>query len=205
MPQHLFKALYLAGLIAAQALRLPHQMQNQRDWRRNTVSDKRLTGLERALILLLLLGMWVLPALYVFTPWLAFADYRLPSWPGWLGAAIFIASFGLRWQAHRDLGHNYSSTLVVWEEHRLVTEGVYRHIRHPIYAALWLWVMAQPLLLHNWLAGLTGLVAHLPLYLLRVPREEAMMLEHFGDVYRRYVERTGRVIPRLRTQQTEAR
>jgi protein-S-isoprenylcysteine O-methyltransferase Ste14 len=205
MPQYLFEVLYLVGLIAAQALRLPQQMRNQRDWKRNTVRDKRLTGLERALILLLLMGMWVLPVLYVFTPWLAFADHHLPDWAGWLGAAIFIASFGLRWQAHRDLGHNYSSTLVVWEEHRLVTEGVYRYIQHPIYAALWLWVIAQSLLLHNWLAGLMGLVAHIPLYLLRVLREEAMMLEHFGEAYRGYVGRTGRVVPRLQTQQTETR
>lgn len=82
-------------------------------------------------------------------------------------------------------------------KHALVTQGIYRHMRHPIYAAQWLWGIAQPLLLQNWIAGLAGLVSFLPVYLYRVPREEQMMLEHFGEEYRSYMGRTGRIIPRL--------
>ena len=41
-------------------------------------------------------------------------------------------------------------------------------------------------------------LAFLPLYLIRVPREEAMLLERFGDEYRDYMARTGRVFPRMR-------
>jgi len=43
------------------------------------------------------------------------------------------------------------------KEHRLVTAGVYRHIRHPMYAAIFLWCLAQGLLLPNWLAGWSAL------------------------------------------------
>jgi len=39
-------------------------------------------------------------------------------------------------------------------------------------------------------------VVSLPLYVVRIPREEAMMEDEFGEEYRRYVERTGRVMPR---------
>jgi protein-S-isoprenylcysteine O-methyltransferase Ste14 len=193
----LFKFLYLAGLAFAQALRSPQQLRHQQVWRQNAMAEKRLTVLERSLLVLLILGMWVLPAVYALTPWLGFADYRLPGWIGWVGAAVFAGGLWLRWRAHRDLGRNYSSTLVVWEGHELVTEGVYRYIRHPIYGALWLWGISQPLLLQNWIAGLAGLVVFLPLYLLRVPREEALMLEHFGEAYRAYMGRTGRVVPRV--------
>ena len=67
-----------------------------------------------------------------------------------------------------------------------------------MYAAHWLWAIAQTLLLANWIAGPSMLVTFLPLYLLRVRNEERMMLEHFGDEYRRHIARTGRVFPRIR-------
>ena len=74
--------------------------------------------------------------------------------------------------------------------------GVYARIRHPIYAGAWLWALAHVLLLHNWIAGWSSLITFAILYVVRVPREERMMLERFGDAYRSYIERTGRVLPR---------
>jgi hypothetical protein len=65
-------------------------------------------------------------------------------------------------------------------------------------AAIWLWNLGQGLLLENWLAGWAVSLAFGAMYLLRVPREEAMMLELFGEPYQRYMGRTGRIIPRLR-------
>jgi protein-S-isoprenylcysteine O-methyltransferase Ste14 len=67
-----------------------------------------------------------------------------------------------------------------------------------MYAAHWLWGIAQALLIPNWIAGLSSLVIFIFLYLLRVPREERVMIEHFGDEYREYMKQTGRVLPRLR-------
>ena len=67
-----------------------------------------------------------------------------------------------------------------------------------MYAAHWWWAIAQILLLQNWIAGLSLLVSFLPLYLVRVPREERMMLEQFGQEYRIYMSRTGRLFPRFR-------
>jgi protein-S-isoprenylcysteine O-methyltransferase Ste14 len=52
-------------------------------------------------------------------------------------------------------------------------------------------------MLLNWLAGWGGVVAFLLLYLGRVPQEEQMMLDHFGDAYRAYSARTGRIFPRI--------
>ncbi|MFH1920047.1 MAG: hypothetical protein ABIP48_09200 [Planctomycetota bacterium] len=60
------------------------------------------------------------------------------------------------------------------------------------------WAVAQALLLQNWIAGPSMLAVFLPFYLLRVPHEERMLLAHFGEEYRSYVNRTGRIIPRLR-------
>ena len=81
----------------------------------------------------------------------------------------------------------------------VIFKAIYGYIRHPMYASHWLWSIAQVLLLQNWIAAFASLVTFIPLYLRRVPQEEQMMLEHFGEEYRTYMERTGRVIPRLRT------
>ena len=66
-----------------------------------------------------------------------------------------------------------------------------------MYAAHWLWESAQALLLQNWIAGPSLLLTLLPRYLVRVPLEEHMLLEQFGQAYSEYMSRTGRVIPRL--------
>ncbi len=85
-----------------------------------------------------------------------------------------------------------SPGLQIRKDHRLVTAGVYELVRHPMYSAHLLWAAAQLLLLQNAIAGPAFLVASLPLYAARIPREEEMMLDQFGDEYRRHAERTGR-------------
>jgi protein-S-isoprenylcysteine O-methyltransferase Ste14 len=161
----------------------------------------RVSGSERALLGLLSVGMGFVPAVYALTSWLDRADYRLSPGAkgriGGIGAAILASAVWLFWRSHADLGRNWSPSLQLREEHQLVTTGVYRSIRHPMYASQWLWSVAQPLLLQNWIAGWAGLLLFLPLYLLRVPHEEQMMLERFGEAYRAYMSRTGRVVPRV--------
>ena len=148
---------------------------------------------------LLAMGFLVIPLLilYLFTPWLAFADYRLPVFAPWCGTALMLAALWLVYRAHADLGQNWSVTLELRQGHQLVTQGVYRSIRHPMYASFWLLSLAQGLLLENWLAGWYSFVGFAFMYFLRVPREEQMMCESFGQEYRDYMRRTGRVIPRF--------
>jgi protein-S-isoprenylcysteine O-methyltransferase Ste14 len=152
--------------------------------------------LDIILVLVAGIGMMV-PLLYLFTPWLDFANYNLPGWSGWLGAVVFAGAIIMLWRSHVDLGRNWSATLRITGQHSLVKNGVYRRIRHPMYTAHLLWAIAQGFLLSNWLAGWAFLVLSVPLYLLRIPKEEKMMLEHFGEEYREYIGRTGRLIPRI--------
>lgn len=193
MPDAIFKVYFLIWLIAAYAIRMPSLKQK----RQIEVADSRLTRLETLLNVLAFVGMQVIPLVYVLTSWLGVADYHVAAWVGWIGVALFAVALWLLWRAHVDLGHNWSPTLQVMEQHALVTRGIYGTIRHPIYAAHWLWAIGQALLLPNWIAGLAGPASFLPIYLYRIPREERMMLDHFGEAYRSYMDRTGRVIPRL--------
>jgi len=152
---------------------------------------------EKILLLVVISSTMLPPLLYLFTPLLSFADYRLPVFVPWCGAAIMLPALWLFWRSHADLGPNWSATLEVRKDHQLVTHGVYRRIRHPMYAAIILWGLAQGLLLSNWLAGWSTLVPFLVMYVLRTPREERMMCEFFGDAYRDYMGQTGRLLPRL--------
>jgi protein-S-isoprenylcysteine O-methyltransferase Ste14 len=143
-------------------------------------------------------GMWIAPIVYLATDWLSFADYPAPVAVNAAGVPIYLASIWLLWRSHADLGRQWSPTLAIRSGHQLVTEGVYSRIRHPMYASHWLWAVAQAMLLSNWIAGPAFLVCFLPLYLTRVPEEERLMLDSFGDEYRQYMARTGRLVPRSR-------
>lgn len=158
---------------------------------------RRFDRCERLLLALVSVGALLLPVVYLATPWLAFADYTLPTAAPWCGTAVMSAALWLFWRSHADLGQNWSVTLELRVGHCLITHGVYRVIRHPMYAAIGLFGLAQGLLLSNWLAGWSALATLLVLYFVRVPREERMMHEHFPQEYRAYARRTGRLIPRL--------
>ena len=188
-----FRIIYVVGFVATFLVRLYYRVRVGR----GQVDETRSGALEKFLLALAFVGMVAVPLAYVFTGRPGFADYGLPAWAGWAGAALFLAALWLLRRSHADLGRNWSPTLELREGHELVTNGVFRRVRHPMYAAFWLWGAAQPLLLHNWVAGFSHLAAFAPLYFLRVPREERMMLDHFGGEYEAYMRRTGRVLPRL--------
>jgi len=152
---------------------------------------------ESVLLSISLTGLGILPLIFVATGFPRFASYTFHSIQGWLGLLVAIASLWMFRLTHKALGRNWSVSLDVREDHRLVTDGIYSRIRHPMYTAFWLWAVAQALLLPNWVAGFAGLVGFGTLFFGRVAREERMMLEMFGDSYRAYMERTDRVFPMI--------
>jgi protein-S-isoprenylcysteine O-methyltransferase Ste14 len=194
----LWVGLYFAGLLVEVIIRRPYD----RAQRKIAKSDRRVTFPERALFAGLYVAVLLVPGIYGVSSWLSFADYNstliASRLVGSCGVAFLVVAIWLFWRAHRDLGTNWSPSLEIGVRHTLITHGVYRLVRHPMYASQFLYCVAQALLLHNWIAGLAGFVAFVPFYLVRVPEEERMMLNHFGDRYEEYCERTGRLVPRLR-------
>jgi len=180
-------AAYLFGIYS------PHA----RRFRRSKVEENK-SSIGDVLLDFTVFFFWqVFPLVFIFSGWLDFADYALPAWTAWPGGALFLGAFVVLFFAYRKLGANWSPKIDVREAQSLVTSGIYGRIRHPIYAGIWLWALAQPLLLHNWIAGAGMLITFLPLYLTRVPKEEAMMLQHFGSAYQEYMRKTGRIFPRF--------
>src|SRR6185503_18511183 len=142
--------------------------------------------LETALLTLAWAGFFV-PLIWIASPVFSFAEYPLRAGPLAAGLLCLAAGLWLFYRSHADLGTNWSITLEVRERHRLITHGVYRRVRHPMYSALVLYSVGQALVIPNWVAGPANLVAFAVLFALRVRQEERMMLEQFGDEYTAYM------------------
>jgi protein-S-isoprenylcysteine O-methyltransferase Ste14 len=190
--------VYLAGLLFAEALRIRWRVARLRSRGSRRRTGGPVSAPEAIVMLAVVLGIWVFPLTRAFTNWLRAFDYSCPGWIVWVAAAVSCAGLIIRWKAHRSLGRHWSPTVEMMEGQILVTDGIYGRIRHPIYASLVPWAAAQPFLLQNVVAGWGGVLAVALIWIVRVPREEAMMLETFGDQYREYMARTGRLIPRRR-------
>lgn len=158
-------------------------------------TERRIDGLEKGLLALVMIGSLLIPLLYLVTPLFDFADHALPLAANITGVAVAVLALWLFHRSHADLGANWSVSLELRAGHELVQHGVYRRMRHPMYAAIFLFGLAQVLLLENWIAGPSALVSFLPLYLVRTPREEALMRDAFGKAYDEYSSRTGRILP----------
>jgi len=187
------KIVWAVGIVAWYLIRRPFE---RRAKRVRVVGDSR-SAVERAGLVSGTLGLGIVPALFVATGFPSAADRSAPPWAVILGAIVYAGALWLFHRAHKDLGRNWSITLEIRDQHRLVVNGIYELIRHPMYTAFWLMAVGQALLLPNWVAGLAGFVGFGVLYFLRVDKEEAMMLQTFGEEYRAYMGRTKRIIPHL--------
>lgn len=185
------KIIFTIGVVMSVVIRVPYQRETQN----NIIIDDCKTPEEKIILLLISVGMLLLPFTYVLSPWLNFANYRLPLWANILGSVTLAIALWLFWRSHDDLGKNWSPTLQIREGQTLVTNGVYQVIRHPMYTSAFLLCIAQALLLPNWIAGLAGLISFCIAFIARIGKEEQMLLDPFDDEYQAYRQRTKRLVP----------
>jgi len=137
--------------------------------------------------------------LYIWFPQtLAWAAVPLPVWSRIPGIVLGVAALLWFIWIHRSLGTNHSATLRIKDRQVLVTDGPYSRIRHPMYSAFYLLHIAVFFLTANWFIGVTWLAGLTITVVLRVKREEEMLLQRFGAEYGSYMERTGRFVPPVR-------
>lgn len=190
---NMFEITYWAAIVVEMVIRAPINKERKKE----KMTEQRVSSQEKYLLLFLLFGMFLVPLIYSASSWLDFANYSLPVWAGWVGVILIILALIIFWRAHADLKTNWSPSLEIREKHELITRGIYGYIRHPMYASQWLWVIAQPLLLQNWIAGWLDLFVFILFYTLRVRAEEKLMIDTFGEQYRDYMKKVGGVFPKL--------
>ena len=117
---------------------------------------------------------------------MVWASFASPVWSRWVGVSLGLLTVPAAYWVFSALGRNVSETVLTKEHHELVTHGVYRWIRHPLYTTGIALFLAIGLMAANWFILLFGLIALVSIRLVVVPVEEQALLKKFGDEYRDY-------------------
>jgi protein-S-isoprenylcysteine O-methyltransferase Ste14 len=141
-------------------------------------------------VVVLALGMAVLPA-YLDGRDLWATDEAITPY---FGLALLTFGGTLRIAAVFALGRRFSGLVAIQEGHRLQTSGLYRHIRHPSYAGVLLYMAGYVLVFRCWL-GLLLVAGTFAVLLARMDAEEALLESEFGEEYASYRRRTWRLVP----------
>jgi protein-S-isoprenylcysteine O-methyltransferase Ste14 len=157
---------------------------------------------------------FAIPALLVFTAGLAVSAWdgydglvgkigELGRQPGSLdllsvqnilGLALYVVGLTTAIVAQITLFRNYSGALIIREDHQLITHGIYRFTRHPVYLGVITAIIGIPVFISS-LYGLLIILALIPIFLNRIRMEERLLTEEFGDAYRTYKETTSKLVP----------
>ncbi len=183
-------------LLAAAALGLIRGIHTLR--RPRTSIASRREGWQELFVLVAVVVGFIVPLAWATSSWLAFADFTPQGLPLAAGTLSLAAGLWLFHRTHADLGANWSARLQILDSHRLITNGIYQHIRHPMYLSLLMYGLGQALAVPNWIAGPCGLAGAVLLFAIRVGPEERMMRERFGAEYDAYVAASGMIFPRFR-------
>lgn len=142
----------------------------------------------------------ILIVLFVLIPPFAYFyltdfNYNIPDEIKNIAFGILMVALVCIIKTSYDLGNEYSYTLQLRKDHKLVETGIYKYIRHPMYFCGLLFIAAQSLLIPNVIGNLSNLFAIVLFWKGRIPDEEKMMIKEFGDKYKNYRKRTNSVIP----------
>ncbi|MFX1475115.1 MAG: isoprenylcysteine carboxylmethyltransferase family protein [Promethearchaeota archaeon] len=202
-----FRFIFLTLLLLTLGLRLYYKQRSNTHLTRG-VSPHRWKALAhtegKGRTILWALGMgltWIAMILYlVALPQLSWTQLPFPEWLRWLGVSLCLGAIPFLVWVHRTLGKHWKTTLKVAQDHSLVTSGPYRRVRHPMYTVLITFNIGLSLISAN-LFVVIGFLLLILLTFARIPLEERMLLDQFGEEYRAYMQRTGRLLPRLRQKQ----
>jgi protein-S-isoprenylcysteine O-methyltransferase Ste14 len=143
------------------------------------------------------LSLLALILMHILAPgYMQWASFPIFRWLQWVGVAAGVLVVPLVYWVFVSLGPNVSETVLTKREHCLVTNGPYRWVRHPLYATASTMLLALGLMLASWPVLLGALLAAVLVRLLVIPAEERHLIAKFGDDYRAYMRRTGRLLPR---------
>jgi len=141
--------------------------------------------------------LWLSPFVYLINPaWMTWSKLGLPDWMRWLGVGIgFVNTFGIYW-LFSSIGTGITPVSATRKEHKLVTNGIYKYIRHPLYTFGSSMFVAFGMMADSWFVAALGILTFI-LMAIRTPKEEANLIAKFGDEYREYMKRTGRFLPKI--------
>lgn len=140
------------------------------------------------------IGISIFLAIYGARAWTRFSfPFSLATYS--TGAVLFLLGIILRWWAITHLGRFFTVNVAIAKDHRVVSDGPYRFVRHPSYSGALLAFLGLGLLVHNWVAALLLVVPITVMFLWRIHIEEQALAAALGKSYTDYMARTKRLIP----------
>jgi protein-S-isoprenylcysteine O-methyltransferase Ste14 len=141
--------------------------------------------------------LWLSPIVYLLNPlWMAWSKIGFPEWLRWVGFGLGIVNVGLIYWLFASIQSGITPVSATRKNHQLVTHGIYRWVRHPLYTVGSMLYLTFGMIADNWFIPLLGALAFIAMAI-RTPKEEANLIEKFGDEYRQYMKRTGRFLPKF--------
>jgi len=116
-------------------------------------------------------------------------------WVGIVGIIVGAIGLFIRYVAFTTLGRFFSRTLREQDEHKLVTIGIYKYIRHPGYLSDILIFFGANLAMGNLIPIISVPVLFFVVYSYRIHVEEMMLVDMFGEKYTAYKKTSKRLIP----------
>jgi len=111
------------------------------------------------------------------------------------GIPFLAAGIALRIVSRLTLGRHFSGYVQTTENHRLITSGIYRALRHPVYTGYLCLLIGFPVCFGSIAGFVCAVAAVIPALIYRIRIEEIALLQWFGEEYRQYREKTVRLIP----------
>jgi len=184
-----FTIIFLIGLLIGIIIRLSYQhfdnkklvKMNYGNWKEYIV----FIGIAIFAIIIPIIASYRYPNL----------DYNVLLWLKYVGILMIILALFLFYSSHKDLDKQFSPTLDIKQNHKLIDTGIYKYIRHPMYTSLILFIIAQALLVPNKLGVASTTMALIILLLFRIPEEEKMLNKEFEGKYKDYSDKTCGLIP----------
>jgi len=123
--------------------------------------------------------------------WLVIPD---AEWLRFLGVLIYLLALGWIYWSFTTLGKQHSAEVTIQEDHRIITEGPYRWVRHPMYLGLIVFPAGAGLAFGSWV-GIALPLLLAGLFVWRIGDEEMLMQREFGERWEAYCQRTWRLLP----------
>ena len=196
MNENIFRILAAVVLFSAMGISIYHRRKADRD-SGEKISRKADGAAMSSVIRIGGLIVWLSPFIYLINPrWMAWSKIGLPDPVRWIGVGVGILCVpGIYW-LFSSIGSGITPTSATRKEHKLVTHGIYRWIRHPLYTIGSALFISFGTMADNWFIAGMGVMAFI-LMAIRTPKEEANLIEKFGDEYREYMKHTGRFLPKF--------
>jgi protein-S-isoprenylcysteine O-methyltransferase Ste14 len=189
MKEFFYKMSYFVLIAILIIIRLPSQIAFLKN--KKIKSEDNL--FQMFLTFIVIIGNIIFPFFYIFTSFFNWGEFKSLYFLKILGFLIYFFAIGLIFYSERSLGKNWSFFIQIRQNHVLIKNGPYKYIRHPLYLAFFLISFSQMLITSNWFLGLFSILVFSIFYFCRIKKEECQLIDYFGEEYKNYIKKTGRL------------